>query len=127
MIKIQNKQMISVQDFDDLVIQTYDRPYSFQQQNGCQERGTFHLTVPARADDFQNVTVAEKINGDDMGVSFAAWLARDPEEWNGKKEDRTFLDLFWERNFYPDIQMIANDLNAKGLFPEGEYVIEINW
>lgn len=127
MIKVQKKQIVSVQDLDNLVVKTYNRPYNFQQQNGCQDRGTVHITVPDTAYDFENDTIPEEINGDEMGVSFAAWLARDPKEWKGKKEDKTFLDLFWERNFYPELQMVINDLHAKGLFPAGDYVIEIDW
>ena len=130
MIKIQTKQVISVQDWDDLVIQTYGKPYSFQQQNGCQERGNFPLRIPEGAEDFENDTIPEKVNGDERGVSFKAWLARDPEQKldTEDKWDRNHgLDLFWRRNFYPDVQMIANDIHAKGLIPEGKYVIEINW
>ena len=115
MIKVQTKKIIDVQDWDDLVIKTYGKPYSFQQQNGCQDRGTFNITIP------------EEINGREEGVSFAAWLDRDPKEWNGAPKDEQFVDMFWERNFYPDVQMIANDLNAKGLIPAGEYGIEIDW
>ncbi len=78
-------------------------------------------------DENTNDTVPEEINGDEMGVSFAAWLARDPKEWNGDPKDRSYLDMFWERNFYPDIQMVANDLHAKGLLPAGDYLIDIDW
>lgn len=130
MLKIQNKQMIDVSDFDDLVQQTYGRPYSFQQQDGCQDRGTFEFTVPDEAYDFENDTIPEEVNGDEMGVSFAAWLARDPaqkldteDEWDRERG----LSLFWERNFYPDVQMVVNDLHAKGLIPAGDYVIYIDW
>lgn len=127
MIKTQNKQLISDSDFDALVTQTYGKPYQFQQQDGCKERGTYHLTVPSEAYDNENDSVLEEINGEEMGVSFAAWLARDPKEWNGDPDDKDYIDMFWERNFYPDVQMIANDLHAKGLMPAGEYVIEIDW
>ena len=128
MIKVQNKKMISVSDWDDLVVKTYGRPYSFQQQDGCQARGTFHLSVPDSDEDYENDTVPEEVNGDEMGVSFAAWLARDPTDWNGEgKEYSWTLDLFWTRNFYPNIQTVANDLHAKGLLPKGDYVIEIDW
>lgn len=130
MIKIQTKQVIGVQDWDDLVIKTYGKPYSFQQQNGCQDRGNFPLRIPEGAEDFENDTIPEEVNGEEMGVSFKAWLARDPEqkldtedEW----ERDHGIDLFWRRNFYPDIQMVANDLHAKGLIPAGKYVIEIDW
>ncbi len=125
MINIQKKNFIAVSDFDDLVEKTYGKPYSFQQQDGCKERGTFHMTVPDEAYDFENDTIPQEINGEEMGVSFAAWLARDPKEWHGP--DREYKDMFWERNFYPDVQMIANDLHQKGLLPAGEYVIDIDW
>lgn len=127
MIKIQNVQVIRVHDWDDLVEKTYKKPYNFQQQDGCKERGNFYITIPEEVEDFENDTVPEKINGDEMGVSFKAWLARDPKVWHGKPQDKNFLDLFWLRNFYPNVQMIANDLHAKGLVPAGDYIIEIDW
>jgi len=127
-MKIKSKKIISVSDWDDLVTSTYSRPYNFQQQNGCQSRGTVYLNIPSiYADDFENNTIPDEINGDMMGVSFTAWLTRDPQEWNGESGDDKWLDLFWERNFYPDLQTVANDLYDKGLIPEGEYGIEIDW
>lgn len=127
MIKTTSKQIIVVSDWDDLVKQTYGKPYNFQQQDDCKDRGTHHITVPGGADDFERDTIHEEINGDDMGVSFAAWQARDPKEWNGSPNKACFINMFWERNFYPEVQMIANDLHEKGLLPKGEYVIEIDW
>lgn len=109
---------------------TYGRIYSFQQQDGCKERGRFRLTVPDTPNDYENDTIPEKVNGDEMGVSFAAWLARDPNQLldTGDKWDREHgLSLFWERNFYPDIQMVANDLYKRGLLAAGEYTINIDW
>lgn len=127
MIKVQTKQIIDVGDFDDLVEKTYGKPYNFQQQDDCKPRGTHHITVPDTPYDFEKDTIPEEINGSEMGVSFAAWLARDPKEWNGAPGDKMFTEMFWQRNFYPNVQMIVNDLHAKGLFPAGEYVIEIDW
>jgi hypothetical protein len=121
--------MIEVQDWDELVEKTYGRPYSFQQQDDCKERGTHELTVPDSAEDYENDTVPETVNHPDMGVSFAAWLARDPkqklnaESWDSESGIR----MWWERNFYPDVQMIANDLHARGLLDAGKYVIDIDW
>lgn len=128
-IKIRTEQVIDVSDWDDLVTQTYGRPYSFQQQNGCQERGTFHLSVPAQAEDYESDSVPEIVNHDEMGVSFAAWLARDlKKKLPGRDKGDTFgLGLWWDRNFYPDIQMVANDLHAKGLLAAGSYTINIDW
>ena len=38
---------IEVSEWDDVVTETYKRPYSFQQQAGCRERGVFRFRVPA--------------------------------------------------------------------------------
>lgn len=130
MLKFKTKQVISVQDWDDLVAETYKRPYSFQQQDGCKERGNFNITIPDGAYDHENDTIPEEVNGDEMGVSFKAWLDRDPEQKLDTEDnwEREYgLELFWGRNFYPDVQMVANDLHSKGLIPAGEYVIEIDW
>lgn len=132
MIQIRTEKVIDVNDWDDLVSKTYGRPYSFQQQDGCKERGNFYLEVPQECRwEYENDTVPEEVNGDEMGVSFAAWLARDPNQMldTEDKFDRRpwSLRLWWERNFYPEVQMIANDLHAKGLLPAGKYTIDIDW
>lgn len=127
-MKTETRKIISLQAWDDLVSETYGKEYRLQQQDGCQDRGTKYLTVPSsRPDDFENDAVPEVINGEEPGVSFAAWVARDPTEWNGDPEDERYLGLFWLRNFYPSLEMVANDLHARGLLPAGEYVIDIDW
>lgn len=126
MIRVQTKQYIDLSDWDDLVKRTYNRPYSFQQQDGCKERGTFSITIPEECDDeYENDNIQEVINGREMGVSFSAWLQRDPSIAVGTKTYHR--DIFWNRNFYPNVQMVANDLHAKGLIPAGKYVIDIKW
>lgn len=121
--------MIEVQEWDDLVENTYNRPYSFQQQDDCKDRGTHNLTVPDEPMDYENDSVPETVNHPNMGVSFKAWLERDPkqklnaDDWDSPSA----IHLWWARNFYPDVQMIANDLHSKGLLPAGEYVINIDW
>jgi hypothetical protein len=130
MIKTRTISIIDVSDWDKLVQTTYNKPYSFQQQEGCQERQLVDITVPdgeLEDWDFENDTIPEVINGDEMGVSFKAWLARDPKEWNGDEQDRSFIDLFWHRNFYPNVQVLANDLYKRNLIPAGEYSIHIDW
>jgi hypothetical protein len=101
-------------------------PYNFQQQGGCKERQRVYLTVPSEEYDYKNDAIPEEVNGDEMGVSFKAWLARDPNQPldTGDEWER---ELFWERNFYPDVSMVANDLHARGLLPAGEYTIDIVW
>lgn len=131
-MNIKNYKVIEVQDWDNLVVETYGRPYRFQQQYGCQDRGLFPITIPSEACDFKNHTIPEVVNGDEMGVSFKSWLERDPNQklstscgmhWS----DLSDLNFFWGRNFYPDIQTVANDLYEKGLIEAGEYSINIDW
>lgn len=128
-ISVRTEQVIDVGDWDELVSKTYGRPYSFQQQDDCKERQRVQLIVPDHPNDFENDTVPETVNHDEMGVSFAAWLARDPEQkLNADDWDSpSAIPMWWERNFYPDVQMIANDLYDKGLLKAGEYVIDIDW
>ena len=131
---------MSDQDFDDLVKKTYKKPYCFQQQDDCKDRQTVYLNVPAIPEDYKNDTVPEKVNHPEMGVSFDAWLKRSPNtnldyslckyEWEkSKTEDMKKHDriLWWERNFYPHVSMVVNDLHAKGLLPAGELGIKIDW
>jgi len=127
MIKYTNKKVIEVQDFDNLVRETYGRPYSFQQQDGCKSRGVHDFEIPNKwgIEDYENDTIPEKVNGDEMGVSFKAWLERDPEL--NVFENKFSNDLFWGRNFYPNVDMIIEDLHKKGLIEEGEYTINIDW
>lgn len=127
---MQKKTIIemSCQELDALVEKTYGRPYSFQQQDECKPRGYESFVVPNDCDyEYENDTVPEIINGEEMGVSFEAWKARDPKEWNGDAEDERFIDMFWERNFYPMPQILLNDLHEKGLLEAGEYMIIIDW
>ncbi len=129
MLNITRENVVEVQDWDRLVTETYKRPYAFQQQDGCKSRGIFRFSVPDDdpvGEDFENDTVEEKVNGNEMGVSFKAWLERDPKKSiNG--ETGYNIGLWWDRNFYPDIQMVANDLHSKGLLDAGDYTIDIDW
>lgn len=117
-MKFENRKVIRVDDFNKFVKGTYGRPYNFQQQDGCKPRGTFHFKVPDIAEDYENDTITINGNSEDMGVSFKSWLATEP---------RRYISMLWERNFYPDVQMIVNDLHNKGLLEAGEYYIEIDW
>lgn len=130
MLNIKNEKVIDLQDWDELVQETYGRIYDLQQQDGCQERKRIHITIPDVAFDFENDSVPEIVNDPKMGVSFKAWLARDPnqpldspDEWDRKHG----LSLWWNRNFYPELQTVANDLHARRLITEGDYVIDIDW
>lgn len=151
MLKYKNTRTIDVQDWDNLVQKTYNKPYSFQQQDGCQPRGVVYLTIPDKdyKEDRMNESIPEVINGNEMGVKFNVWLDRDPSEplnpseseleecgyyWGKSdkdvedwKKDKCNIEMFWERNFYPDLQTLANDLYDKGLIEAGDYGIKIDW
>jgi len=126
MIKLSTKKIIEVQDWDDLVQKTYNKSYSFQQQYGCQHRGLFNLTIPEETNDEEmHDSIQEEVNGPEEGVKFAVWLAAEanyPTKMNNWERS-----LFWSRNFYPDIQTVANDLHSKGLIEAGPYAINIDW
>jgi len=115
---------IDSSDLDALVVATYGRPYCFQ-QDGCESCRTLQIQVPVPApDDFENTSIPEVLNGSEQGVSFEAWLARDPttfrEEWEAWENK-----LFWERSFFPSLDQILNDLHRRGLLDSGSYVLVI--
>lgn len=123
MIKFREQKIIAVKHWDNLVKQTYGRPYAFQQQNDCRERGTFHISIPCDIEDFNDDEIPEYTNAREKGVSFSTWLSREVNDNDYKGSTR----LFWYRNFYPHISMVANDLYEKGLIPAGNYIIDIDW
>lgn len=124
---------IDLDEWNKLVVQTYGKPYHLQQQEGCMDRGSRSFKVPDEAyDDEMHDEIPEEVNGEQMGVKFATWLARDPKQPVGPEDDscraaQWNIDIFWQRNFYPDFQTVANDLHAKGLIDGGEYTIIIDW
>ncbi len=129
-MKTRTETVIDVSEWDKLVVATYGRPYSFQQQDGCKDRGSFRFDVPSQyTSDFERDSIPEIVNGPEQGVSFAAWLARDPKAPLASEDEQEdyCLRLFWHRNFYPEFQMVANDLHAKGLLQAGRYTIDIDW
>lgn len=129
MIKVNKRNQIELKDWDDLVKSTYGKPYSLQQQTGCQARGIFTIEVPSDSEDEEyNDSISEKINGKEMGVKFNVWLNTNPKEHQERNNWLDYeLELFWKRNFYPDIYTLANDLYSKGLIEKGEYDIKIDW
>lgn len=133
MLKYINKKVIDSFDWDKLVKETYNKPYCFQQQDGCKHRGTHYISIPCEyAEEFDeqmNENIPFKINGEIMGVKFQTWLNTTQEDINSNNPElyKNANKLFWERNFYPCIEILANDLYKKRLIEEGEYIIDIDW
>jgi arginyl-tRNA synthetase len=134
MLKTKTVKLVSVHDWDEFVVEVYGKPYMFQQQDGCKERGIERITAPCKNyEDFENTEIPFVVNGEEMGVSFETWLNTSPEDTLKQFKDEYegnaafYNDLFWERNFYPDVDMIVNDLYSKGLLEADEYTIVIDW
>ncbi len=127
-MKIRTEKVIEVDDWDQTVQEAYGRPYKLQQQDGCRDRGIIQITAPNdEAEDFERHTVPEVVNGEERGVAFQAWLSRDPKQKIPGQRHEWELDLWWSRNFYPTLQVIANDLHKKGILESGKYLINIDW
>ncbi len=60
-------------------------------------------------------------------VSFKSWLERDPNQKLNHTDPDYYLELWYHRNFYPNIETLANDLYSKGLIESGKYLINIDW
>lgn len=131
MIKYETVKVIDVHDWDKLVTDTYKRPYMLQQQDGCMERQRIHITVPPEEgwedDKDMPESIPEVVNGEEMGVKFSAWRNRDPKQKAPGMDRDWEVELFWQRNFYPLLSAVTQDLYEKGLLDQGEYEIDIDW
>ena len=132
-IKYTTIKQIDIFDWDDLVKKVYNKPYNLQQQNGCYDDGEnieidIDLKNPCE-DLYEEITnIPLKVDGKEKGVSFNTWLETDPKtlglsEWEYGYEK----GLFWDRNFYPDVNYLAQDLCRRGYIEEGSYTIKIWW
>src|SRR5574343_909701 len=128
-LSIEQWNVINESDWSELVRTTYGRPYRLQQQDDCLENGSlvFISTDNEFEDDFENETIPEVVSNTERGVSFKAWLERDPDKKIQSKGGYDPTALWWERNFYPEVNMIAVDLCKRGLLPAGDYVIYVSW
>lgn len=123
-MKIKTVKMIDSEDWDKVIKNTYGKPYCLQQQGDYQDRSNYEIIIPDNeAYDFENDTLSEDLNEVKTGVSFKAWLETDPEKTMGGEE--IDIKLWWWRNFYPSLQMVANDLYKKELIKRGKYFINI--
>ena len=128
-LKYKNKKIIEVHDWDDFVQETYSKPYNFQQQEGCRERGHFSFSLPLgyTPEVVENTDIKYTTEDSSMGVSLKQWLDRSPTtKLLNQKYDHD-LELWWDRNFYPDFDELIQDMYLRGLLEPGEYIIIIDW
>lgn len=123
MLKVKKTTVINCSDWDKFVESVYSIPYCLQQQNGCMDRQSIHLTVPDKFEAEVNVSPGEN----HFPVSLEVWKSRDPTQKIKDQEYDWQLQLWYHRNFFPDLQEVANDLYNRGLLEKGEYLIEIDW
>lgn len=126
-LKTRKETTIGCFEWDAFIKEIYGKPYCFQQQDDCKDRGNFYFSAPEKRPHDYKRTSCDYEDESQMGVSFAAWLARDPKEKLPNQEYDFQLDLFWERQFYPHVSMIINDLYRIGVIEAGDYVIDIDW
>lgn len=141
-LKIEDYKVVYDGEWSRFVSEVYGRPYDLQQQDGGMSRCHLYVEVPVAPEDIE--IFKEDCLGDispcdekSMCVDFERWLSRDPEQlvpddvvrqdcsWVENKRFNT--DLWWERNFYPHIDILANDLYEKGFLPAGQYLILVDW
>lgn len=129
MLDYTNKKFVDLRDWNDLVMDTYHKPYNLQQQDGSKQRGIESLTIPDYSEDWElemNESLGE--SEEETGVKFNSWLKRDYSKDLDYNPTETWkVDLFWQRDFYPHLNTVANDLFEKGLIEAGDYIINIDW
>lgn len=119
--KLTGKQVIVIHEleFSELVREVYGRPYQFQQQEFMGQKTYYEFSVPAHP-----------LGDHYKAVPFQEWLEATPPgpAEPGKFDSELFTEgLRWEREFYPEMEEIVNDLHQKGLIDPGEYALHIWW
>lgn len=113
MLTTTTKKVVALADFNALVVATYGKPYDFQQQDGCRDRGIHAFTAPVEfPEDY----------GDpfDYGISFAEWV-------KSEVPSCPYEAIDWVREVYPSLDMVVNDLHSRGLIEAGDYILLIDW
>jgi hypothetical protein len=119
-MRIENVKLIGETEFSRLVSETYGRPYQLQQQDNCMGQ-----------DEIERVTVPDEGIDIDDDARFAEWRDADVPDPVGVLHGETRWDweveLYWQREYYPPLQELVNDLHERGLLPQGDYVIHASW
>lgn len=130
-LKTNTKTTIPLQDWNAFIKEIYGKPYSFQQQEGCRDKGIYTIyipeTLPKENEDYGYDYDPSTPEKELCGVPLTVWLSRDPKQpLEGQKYDFE-LEIWWFRQFYPYIEELEEDLARKGLLDPGEYTIIIDW
>lgn len=103
--------VLSETTFSKYVSELYGRPYNLQQQGDMlAQESAVALVVPELEDWNEDPSLEE-------------WLAATPPV-----SAADYIDTMrWERQFYPSLEAVANDLHARGLLDAGRYIIHVSW
>jgi hypothetical protein len=120
-MRIKSVKLIDETEFSQLVREAYGRPYRLQQQDHCMGQNEIELiTIPD-----------EGIDIDDP-QRFEEWRDAEAPESRGVDQfgDMRWdweVELHWEREFYPPLQELVNDMYERSLLPQGDYAIRAYW
>lgn len=118
-LKGETVQVIWEHDFNKVVQSVYGKPYVFQQQGDMLlgQNGYYPFTVHS-AEKYQQWDATE------IDAELTRWLSAEPPQ-----NARAFtIQLWWERENYPDIDVILYDLAyRRGLMASGRYALHVWW
>lgn len=123
MLKYRTEKVVDSFDLDRLVQDTYGKGFCYQQQDGCKSKGSEVWDIPTKFSGVHLDVKPEDVKNTTYGTTFKTWLESDLYEHFPNKE----VGLKYERNFYPPLGDVLNDLHSKGLIEEGRYRIVIDW
>lgn len=126
-LEYENLRVIENYKWNEFISSIYNLPYNYQQQNDRQNTN-FEFNIPndLEEEDLGSDSIPYEVNGEDECVKFDTWKNSDFEEIGKNFEYEVETKLFYERNFYPSIFQILNDLYNRGLIEEGDYLIRID-
>lgn len=114
--------VIGESDFSRYVSEHYGRPYNLQQQGDMLgQESAVKLTVPDPEDgEWEGMTMPTLVQWQE-----ATPPGDHPE--GGYDPNVSRENMRWEREYYPQLEAVANDLHAKGLLDAGEYILFVSW
>lgn len=122
MLRYNTVKFVDNSDFDQLVNDTYKKPYRIQQTEGCMERQCFSFEANKNLNFAEDLPKSVDYDYIGEGVDFQTWL-NTPYLETGNYRDK----LYWERSFHPFFNDLVLDLCKKGLIEEGTYTMKIDW
>lgn len=129
MLKLETIKVIDVDKWNDFIVETYGKPYNFQQQDGCKERQYTNVDVKYYVGEWdinEELEELEEYGGDIPFVRLDEWLAKEVEK-PSEGNEKWRIETRWERDFYPHIGELIIDLYNKNLIKLETFYINIDW